>query len=598
MNAVASAERVTDAGRATVTVVVPTHRRVERLVACLDGLEAQTSPASEVLAIVHAADDATAAYVARRCRAWPELRLVTVEAPGLVAALNCGLRESTGTIVAFCDDDAVPRPDWLERMQATFAQDRRIAGVGGRDIVHELGVVRDGSAGLGGRLGGARGVGRIQWFGRMLGNHHRLDARACDTDVLKGVNMAFRRDAVIGHGFDERLRGDGAVVHTELSICLPVRRRGLRIVFDPAIVVEHYPAPRPHGDHRHEVTSRALAAATHNETLQILDHFGRLRRLVFLAWAVAVGTGASPGLAVLARDLATRSPGSRARFRAALHGRHQAWRTHRREPRSSAPGEHGRFRFALELAGPLDGLTVVDWGCAHGWFAARLADRHPTARVIACDIPYPHGAPLLPAPNAEFHLISEATPRLPVPDRSVDRLFALDVIEHMGPSSRPAALTEMRRILKPGGRLIVTVPHRGALHWTDVENVRLRFPRLHRVVFTLVRGHRLYVERYGSNRLANFSSDATEHHHFELAELDGILGAAGFTTVEHRFFGVAYLAPWLLSIALEPARRLTGRRLSGLERVAATCYVRSANAVPPPALAESVGVAAELAPLW
>ena len=120
-----------------------------------------------------------------------------------------------------------------------------------------------------------RTVGRIQWFGRMIGNHHIGVGPPRDVDVLKGTNMSFRRSAVAGHAFDERLRGYGSQVHSELSICLPLKRHRQRVVYDPAIAVTHYPAPRPHGDDRRYRTTGVVFTFSHNEALEILDYSAR-----------------------------------------------------------------------------------------------------------------------------------------------------------------------------------------------------------------------------------------------------------------------------------------------------------------------------------
>jgi cellulose synthase/poly-beta-1,6-N-acetylglucosamine synthase-like glycosyltransferase len=317
-------------GRPAVSVVVTTYRRGDRLAACLDGLRSQAWCADEVVVVVHVSDDASARQVGQRASTWSELRCVRVERPGLVAALNCGLAVAREAIVAFVDDDAVPTADWLTRIVRTFERDERIAAVGGRDV-----IVVDGRV-LGPRRPRLHGpgakppeVGRIQWFGRMIANHHLGAGEARDVDVLKGANMSFRRAAVIGYGFDERLRGRGAVVHSELSICLPLRRQGLRVVYDPSIVVAHFPAPRPHGDERDDFGRAATTSAAHNEALEILDYFGPVRRLVFLVWGLAIGTTGAPGVAVLARDVLTRRPAAWPRFQASQRGRAAAWRTMR-----------------------------------------------------------------------------------------------------------------------------------------------------------------------------------------------------------------------------------------------------------------------------
>jgi len=312
-----------------VSVVVPTYRRLDRLGACLEGLRAQSRRPDEVVVVVHISDEASASLVGRLHGAWRELRCARVDRPGLVAALNCGLAAAGGAIVAFVDDDAVPTIGWLERIVQTFERDDRVAAVGGSDLIFHEGRIlgpepRRGVA----RLGRGPRVGRIQWFGRMLGNHHLGVGGARDVDVLKGVNMSFRRRAVIGHGFDERLRGEGAIEHSELSICLPLRRRGLRVVYDPSIEVRHYPAPRLLGSERRDLGQDAVASSTHNEALQILDYFGPARRLVFLAWGLGVGTTCAPGLAVLVRDILERRPSAWLRFTAAQRGRLAAWRSH------------------------------------------------------------------------------------------------------------------------------------------------------------------------------------------------------------------------------------------------------------------------------
>jgi GT2 family glycosyltransferase len=306
-----------------LSVVVASYRRPAPLRRCLEGLRAQTHQPEEVIVVTNPSDPATSARVTDLAVAWPSLRSVRAQRDGSVAAYNCGLAAARAPLVAYVDDDAVPEPDWIERIVETFARDPRIAGVGGRDIVDDAPSDTV-----------APRVGLIQWFGRMIANHHLGSGPARDVDVLKGVNMAFRRTAVAAHGFDERLRGPGAQVHSELSICLPLRRRGLRIVYDPNIVVRHYPAARPAGDHRGLIDPEVVAAAAHNEALQILDYFGPARRGAFAIWSLAAGGSEAPGLAALVRDVIKRRPEASARFRAAQRGRLAAWRTWRRTPRS------------------------------------------------------------------------------------------------------------------------------------------------------------------------------------------------------------------------------------------------------------------------
>ncbi|MGA2928034.1 MAG: glycosyltransferase [Solirubrobacteraceae bacterium] len=414
-----SAPSADDAGQDIgATVVVATYHRVNRLAACMTGLRSQSRPPDEVLVVVHSSDEAGAELVRRLARDWPVLRCLPVEQPGTVAAYARGLAAARGAVVAYVDDDAVPRVDWLERIVATFESDERIAAVGGRDLVFENGHVAYEPGSRGARVSGSL-VGRLRWFGRMLGNHHIGVGAPRDVDVIKGANMSFRRAAVAAIGFDERLRGHGAQVHSELSICLPLRRRGLRVVYDPQIEVAHYPAPRLYGDQRDTLDRKAVFAWAHNESLQILDHLGAARRLVFSAWALAIGSSEAPGLAVLVRDLVERRPRTWTRFAAAQRGRAAAWRT-MRTPRAAASellpcllhrpelrwrqrhvfgalrlrpavAQHSDPEAALLKRYAADAEVIVELGVAEGGSAAELRSvMSPTGRLYLVD-PYEPG---------------------------------------------------------------------------------------------------------------------------------------------------------------------------------------------------------------
>ena len=87
-----------------------------------------------------------------------------------------------------------------------------------------------------------------------------------------------------------------------------VRRSGWRLVYDPAVAVDHYPGELMAGvDHRGLADRPSLADAAHNETVAMLDYLPPLRRAVFLVWATLVGTRLLPG-AVVATLLALRGP--------------------------------------------------------------------------------------------------------------------------------------------------------------------------------------------------------------------------------------------------------------------------------------------------
>ncbi|MGI8511201.1 MAG: glycosyltransferase family 2 protein [Solirubrobacteraceae bacterium] len=299
-------------------MVVASWRRPEALVRCLTALTKQTGAEDEIVAVVRADDAPTLAALQKlRERAdRPGIRLVHPSRPGLVAALDAGFQASVGAIVCFTDDDAVPRSEWLPRIRRRFEQEPGIGAVGGRDWNHVDGHTDAGSA--------AR-VGELSWFGRIVGNHHLGMGDPRDVQILKGANMSSRREALREVGFDPSLRGTGSQAHNEVGLCLQLRRRGWRIVYDPEVAVDHYLAPRP-GDARAAFAERAdrdVADAAHNLLYGLLVGLRGPRRAVAIAFQLLVGSREDPG-PVLCLERIVRGREGRAalrRARAALGGR-------------------------------------------------------------------------------------------------------------------------------------------------------------------------------------------------------------------------------------------------------------------------------------
>lgn len=277
-----------------VSVIVPTYRRPESLARCLRALVAQDTMPDEILVVARREDDASR-QVVDECgeRA---IRSVTLDVPagrpGFVAALNAGIVASSGEIVCLTDDDAEPHPDWISRMLATFGRDPCIGAVGGRDWVYQGDRLEDGEE---------ETVGTVSRWGTVVGRHHLGVGPPRDVAVLKGVNLGVRGDLIRQVGFDPRLRGDATEHHSELGLCLRLLRMGLRIVYDPAIAVDHRPQPRV--AESREFGPGQIRDAAHNQTLALLGHLSRSGGMAHLLRATTIGTRGAPGLAQAGRLL-------------------------------------------------------------------------------------------------------------------------------------------------------------------------------------------------------------------------------------------------------------------------------------------------------
>ena len=310
-------------GRATrIGVLVPTFRRPQELARCLTAIRNQSRRADQIIVVVRDGDEESLVVLRQVefAEGFPTFELVKVSLGGVVHALSQGLLHANTDILALTDDDAEPHRDWLERIEGRFAANSSVAGVGGRDLI---GGADD--AGPGRDLP----VGQLQWQGRVIGNHHLSSGEARFVHVLKGVNCAYRTELLRQVGFEVDLRGTGAQVHFETALGLRLLRSGFRLVYDPAIRVDHYPAKRHDYDQRNSFSHRALSDEVHNETLAILRHVGISRRAVYVIWCALCGTRAYPGLVCWAVQAASGRPNAFRRLLAALQGRWmglQTWR--------------------------------------------------------------------------------------------------------------------------------------------------------------------------------------------------------------------------------------------------------------------------------
>jgi SAM-dependent methyltransferase len=115
----------------------------------------------------------------------------------------------------------------------------------------------------------------------------------------------------------------------------------------------------------------------------------------------------------------------------------------------------------LELAGAVAGRRILDAGCGAGPLFAALRDRGAVVTGVDASAEMLELARDRLGADADLHVADLANP-LPFPDDAFDDVVASLVLHYLkdwGPT-----LTELRRVLTPGGRLIISVDHPFAVH--------------------------------------------------------------------------------------------------------------------------------------
>lgn len=213
-----------------ISLVICTRNRADRLPACLQSLLAlRYAGAWECVLVDNGSTDGTAGVLAAFAATAP-MRVQVVQQPvkGLGNARNAGIVAAQGAIVAFTDDDCYPAPEFLQAIAAAF----RVPGLGytsGRVLLHD-------PTDFPSTISLSTEPESIE-----AGQYVR-------PGVIKGANMAFRRQALLDiQGFDP-LFGSGASFPSEdCDAAARASLAGWSGRYEPSIVVSHH-----HGRKAHE----------------------------------------------------------------------------------------------------------------------------------------------------------------------------------------------------------------------------------------------------------------------------------------------------------------------------------------------------------
>ena len=141
---------------------------------------------------------------------------------------------------------------------------------------------------------------------------------------------------------------------------------------------------------------------------------------------------------------------------------------------------------------------ILDAGCGYGLYAMSLGELGYDVDAIDIDS---RRIKVLTKMFAEYPILKDAInlhtgslTSLPFPSNSYERIICSEVIEHMEKDNK--AISELSRVLKPGGRLILSVPH-------DSKFNRKTFKRFghersgytKEMLQTIMKGHNLIIEK-------------------------------------------------------------------------------------------------------
>jgi len=226
-------------GPVRVTAAICTRNRPEQLRRALASLMRQAPQPDEVLIVDNAPeDDATRALAMGE---FPQARYCCEPAAGLDVARNRALREATGSVVAFLDDDAVAEPGWVEGIHRVFGEEPLVGVCTAR--VEPWTVETPAQRLFEANGGFARGTRRVRLPADVARPLHgrRVPLIAWTVSVGSGASFAVRREVALAlGGFDEALdRGPALPGGGDHDFFWRALQAGWHLMYEPEILARH-----------------------------------------------------------------------------------------------------------------------------------------------------------------------------------------------------------------------------------------------------------------------------------------------------------------------------------------------------------------------
>jgi SAM-dependent methyltransferase len=117
-------------------------------------------------------------------------------------------------------------------------------------------------------------------------------------------------------------------------------------------------------------------------------------------------------------------------------------------------GQDRRLQMILDAAGERVTESILENGCGIGLYVEKLSSFG--GNVIGLEYDFPRA---VDARNRSDHILNAAGENLPFNDGEFDLILSHEVLEHV--QDDKAAVTEMVRALRPGGRIVIFCPNRG-----------------------------------------------------------------------------------------------------------------------------------------
>lgn len=208
---------VSNNGFPLVSVIILTRNRADSLARTLQSVNKLDYPNVEVVVVDNGSTDQTFQVASNFSAKY----VFSPPSYGFSKSRQLGVETARGEIIAWCDDDCIPEPDWLQHFVKRLQSEDDLGLVGGQVINVGFNDTKQ-----------YKGRSKLARNGKLI-----FVANPQEAEFFGNLNMAVKRQAVqsIG-GYDPFLKAG----LEEIDLAMSLRRNGFRIEFEPAAVVRHF----------------------------------------------------------------------------------------------------------------------------------------------------------------------------------------------------------------------------------------------------------------------------------------------------------------------------------------------------------------------
>jgi glycosyltransferase involved in cell wall biosynthesis len=209
----------------SVSAVICTRNRPDLIGNAVSSVLANSYPEFDLLVVDQSTDDRTGDVVRALAANHPNLRYLHTDKAGLSRAYNIGIRETSGDVLAFTDDDCIAPPGWISSIVDAFAAEPDAEMLYGQVLLPTALADK------------ADDVPTLA-----IGAPWRVNRRGPFQIYGMGANFGARRSLFTRIGLFDEVLGGGGPLKSSQDFDLQYRAYvgGATVTYRPEVVIDHY----------------------------------------------------------------------------------------------------------------------------------------------------------------------------------------------------------------------------------------------------------------------------------------------------------------------------------------------------------------------